>query len=402
MEPPKTKFHLKNLFNFDGFKFFESWMYDEHILVELQRIKKTGNCPKCGTRCSHVKDRNNRRIRDLDIINSKVLIEFEEYKIECSCGYSGVEKLSFVNKFSRFTKRFDYKIAILCQVMTLKDVAKEMKIDWTTAKRIDKAYVKRFLVDLKYMNPKGIGVDEIAYEKGHKYLTVVRDVDKGKVIWIGKARKKETLDKFFIKLGKRKSQKITVAVMDMWDPYIKSVLENTSADIVFDKFHIAKKINEAVDKVRRNEFAKADKQERINMKHKRFLILSRQKRLDDSKRESLFDLLDLNKNLYTAYLLKEQVLDIFDEENQDSAMKRLKRWFRNVLETGIEQFEPVLKTIKKYLYGIKNYFKYQLTNAASEGFNTKINVIKRKAYGFRDLEYFLLKIFQSCGWKSST
>lgn len=402
MGASKQRFELKKMFNFDGFKFFESWDEGEHILIELIRTKKTGNCPKCGTRCSHIKDRCKRRIRDLDIVNSKTMIGFEEYKIECSCGYSGVEKLSFVNKFSRFTKRFEYKSAILCKVMTIKDVANEMKLDWTTVKRIDKLYLKRFFVDLKYLNPKRIGIDEIAYEKGHKYLTVVRDVDKNKGIWAGIGRKKDTIDKFFIKLGKRKSQQIHVAVMDMWDPYIKSVLENTKSDIVFDKFHIAKKINEAVDKVRRKEFTKADEQERKRMKKKRFLILARQKRLDDSKRESLFDLLDINKQLYSAYLIKEQALDIFDEKNPDSAMKRLKKWFRNVAETGIEQFEPVLKTIKRYLYGIKNYFKHQLTNAASEGFNNKINVIKRKAYGFRDLEYFMLKIYQSCGWKSST
>lgn len=402
MGASKQRFQLKNLFNFDGYKFFESWDEQEHILIELIRTKKTGICPKCGTRCRHIKDRCKRRIRDLDIVNSKTMIEFEEYKIECSCGYSGVEKLSFVNKYSRFTKRFEYKVAVLCKVMTLKDAAKEMKINWVAAKRIDKTYAKRFFTDLKYLNPKRIGIDEIAYEKGHKYLTIVRDVDKNKVIWIGRKRKKETLDKFFIKLGKRKSQKIIVAVMDMWDPYIKSVLEHTNADIIFDKFHISKKINEAVDKVRKKEFAKADDEERKRMKKKRFLILSRQKRLDDSKRESLYDILNINKKLYSAYLLKEQALDIFDEKNPEIAMKRLKRWFRNVAETGIEQFGPVLKTIKNYLYGIKNYFKYHLTNAASEGFNNKINVIKRKAYGFKDLEYFMLKIYQSCGWKSST
>lgn len=402
MGASKVKFQLKNLFDFDGFKFFESWDEQEHILIELQRTKKTGICPDCGTRCRHIKDRCVRRVRDLDVINSKTMVEFEEFKIECSCGYSGVEKLSFVNKFSRFTRRFEYKVAVLCKVMTLKDVAKEMKMNWTAVKRIDKAYAKRFFTDLKYLNPKRIGVDEIAYEKGHKYLTIVRDIDANRVIWIGRKRKKETLDRFFIKLGKRKSQRIVVAVMDMWDPYIKSVLENTHADIVFDKFHISKKINEAVDKVRRKEFAKADNQERKKMKKKRFLILARQKRLDDTKRESLFDLLDLNKKLYSAYLLKEQALDIFDETNKYSAMNRLKKWFRNVAETGIEQFEPVLKTIKKYLYGIENYFKHQLTNAASEGFNNKINIIKRKAYGFKDLEYFTLKIYQSCGWKSST
>ncbi len=401
MRHSKTPFRLKQLFNFDGFKFFESWIFEDSIIIELKRTQKTSKCPKCDRRCGHIKDIHKRRIRDLDIINSKTRIDFEERRISCSCGYTGIEKLSFVNRYSRYTKRFEFKVAILCKVMTLKDVSKEMKINWTTVKRIDKAYMKRFLIDLKYLNPKRIGIDEIAYKKGHKYLTIVRDVDKNKVIWIGMKRKKETLDLFFIKLGKRKTQKILVAVMDMWRPYIRSVSDNTNADIVFDKFHIAKKINDVVDKIRKIEFAKADNFERKTMKKKRFLILSRQKRLNESKKESLFDLLDTNKTLYSAYILKEQALDIFDETDSELAMKRLGRWFENVFEAGINEFEPVIKTIKSYLYGIKNYFKHHLTNAASEGFNNKINVIKRKAYGFRDLEYFMLKIYQTCGWKSS-
>jgi transposase len=204
------------------------------------------------------------------------------------------------------------------------------------------------------------------------------------------------LDQFFKELGKRKSKQITVAVIDMWDPYIKSISENTNAEIVFDKFHIAKKINEAVDKIRKKEFTKADKQERIMMKHKRFLVLARQKRLDDEKRETLLDLMELNRNLYIAYTLKEQVLDIFDERNKTVAMQRLERWIENVNKVEMIQFIEVVKTMEKYWYGIENYFTHRVTNGASEGYNNKIGLIKRRAFGFKDIEYLKLKILQSC------
>jgi transposase len=401
MKAHKAIFQLKNLYNFEGFKFYESWLEEESIAIELTRTKKTGNCPVCHIRCNNIKDKSQRRIRDLDLAGSKAYICFEEYRVSCSCGYTGVEDLKFVNKHSRYSKRFEQKVAILCKVMTLKDVAKEMKMDWSAVKRIDREEAKKYFVDLKYVSPTRIGVDELAYEKGHKYLTIVRDTEKEKVVWIGKGRKEETLNSFFILLGERKCRKIELAVIDMWDPYITSILKYTKADIVFDKFHIAKKVNEAVDKVRKKEFAKADKEERILMKHKRFLILSRQKRLKDEARETLYDLLDVNKELYCAYLLKEQILDILDEKNPETAIKRLKRWFENVAQTGIEQFESVVKTIKNYIYGVHNYFKYKVTNAASEGFNNKIGVMKRRAYGFRDIEYFMLKIYQLCGLKSS-
>ena len=104
-----------------------------------------------------------------------------------------------------------------------------------------------------------------------------------------------------------------------------------------------------------------------------------------------------NETLYKSYLLKEQVSDIFDEEDHDDALKRLSEWISNVQESGFEPFEKVVKTLRRYSYGIHNYFKYKVTNAGSEGINTKINVIRRKAYGYWDLDYFILKIFQACG-----
>ena len=400
MKPLNPRFRLKDLYNFKGYKFCDSFLEEDNILIVLKRTSKTGKCPCCQKRCRYVHGRRKRRIRDLNVANSEVYLEFTSYQLDCSCGYNGYEELGFCDEYSRYTKRFEEKVVLLCQVMCIKDAAKEMRIGWETTKNIDKKNAYQYLVDFALVVPKRIGIDEIAYEKGHKYLTIFRDVDLNKVIWVGKSRTKETLDGFFHQLGIEKSWKIEIVVMDMWDPYIASVRANTNASLVFDKFHIAKKINEAVDKVRRKEFAKADKEEQKMMKKKRFLILSRQKRLDDEKRETLQDLMNLNSNLYTAYLLKEQVLDIFDEPDEATAIKRLHRWFENVTDAGVEQLQEVVKTIKHYVYGVYNYFKHRITNAQSEGFNNKINVIKRRAYGFRDLEYFKLKILQSCGLKS--
>lgn len=312
-----------------------------------------------------------------------------------------MEKLDFVDKYSFYTKRFEDYVSKLCQLMSLSDVSEVSGINWKAAKRIDKKYLKKLVVGLESVSPTRISVDEIAYHKGHKYLTIVRDLDLGKVIWIGIGRKKETLDIFFKELGKEKCRKIKVVVLDMWDPYIASVKEHTKAEIVFDKFHIARKVTEALDKIRKQEFARADTETRKKFKKKRFIILKRGKNLDEKKRETLQDLMEDNEKLYQAYLLKEQALDIFDEKDEKTALKRLNKWFENVKEAGLQQFETVVETIKSYFYGVVNYFKHRLTNAASEAFNNKINVIKRRAYGFHDLEYFKLKILQSCGWRSS-
>lgn len=396
------RFQLQLLFNFVGFKLYDFFVVSDEVRVSLKRTGKTGICPCCGKKRRHIEEVYERCVRDLDVLGKHCLVYFDEFKIRCSCGYRGVEKLEFVDKYRPYTERFEEYVARLCECMCLSDVAKLLGLNWKTVKDIDKKYLSKLVTSLEQVDPVCIGVDEISYRKGHKYLTVVRDLDIGRVIWTGRKRRKETLDSFFKELGDEKTRRICIVVMDMWDPYIASVKQNApKADIVFDKFHIVKKVNEALDNVRRSEFRKADEKERKKFKKKRYLILSRQKRLDDAKRETLADLLRVNETLTRAYILKEQILDIMDEENVDAAMERLEKWFKNVHDSGVKQYEKVVETIRNYLYGVKNYFKYDLTNAASEGFNNKINVIKRRAYGFRDLEYFMLKILQSCGWKSS-
>jgi len=386
---------FKKIFCFVGYIFCCISVESKQATVTLKRTKKVCNCPICERRCSVI-ETYTRIIRDLDLCGKKCYLILETCHVRCSCGYYGVERLDFLDKYARCTKRFAEYVAMLCEKMSLKDVAEVAGINWKTAKRIDKQALQKLVKDLKKAKPNRIGVDEIAYAKGHKYLTIVRDLDGG-VIWVKEGRSKEVLDQFFEELGIKKCKRIKVAVIDMWDPYIKSIKENTKAEIVFDKFHVAKKINEVIDCIRKKEFARADAEERKLMKHKRFLILSRRKNLEPEEKETLDTLMKQNNTLYVAYLLKEQGLDIFDEDNPISGIARLYKWMENIVTAGIEEFEKVIGTIKNYFYGIVNYFKYQITNAASEGFNTKITVIKRRAYGFKDLEYFKLKILQSCG-----
>jgi transposase len=137
------------------------------------------------------------------------------------------------------------------------------------------------------------------------------------------------------------------------------------------------------------------------MKHKRFLILARNKNLPEEKRHELEQLMQQNTTLYEAYLLKEQILDIFDERDVETALTRLTEWLTNIAKSGITAFDAVIQTMMNYMYGIVNYFKHHLTNAASEGFNNKIQLIKRRAYGFHDIDYFQLKILQSIGYQPS-
>jgi transposase len=146
--------------------------------------------------------------------------------LKCVCGSRGFKEIDFVRPYSRYTIRFEEYIYMLCGKMTIKDVSEIVHLNWKTVKDVDKHYIRKQMERLKNINPRRIGVDEIAYEKGHKYLTIVRDLDLNAVIWVGIKRKKETLDQFFDEIGIEKSYKIILAVLDMWDPYITSIKEH--------------------------------------------------------------------------------------------------------------------------------------------------------------------------------
>ncbi len=130
MKAYNNHFRFKDLYNFKGFKFFDSFVDNDSILVVLKRTSKAGICPCCGRRCRYVHKRRNRRLRDLDVAASKVYVSFTQYDLSCKCGYDGVESLNFVDDYSRYSKRFEEKVIILCTMMCIKDVAKEMRIGW--------------------------------------------------------------------------------------------------------------------------------------------------------------------------------------------------------------------------------------------------------------------------------
>jgi len=388
---------LRNLFPYKGYK-FSVLENGNRILIGMKSRRKCGICPSCGKRCRNVETEYERTVRDLDLAQRQCCLLFKQKKLRCSCGYRGLEKLDFVSKSRRVTTRMETYVVSLCEKMSLKEVAEIVHLDWKTVKNIDREYIRSLLPDINKLVITRIAIDEIAIMKGHKYFTIIRDYDTGVAIKILFGRTYEETAKALVSLGKEKLANIRFASLDMWDPYIKAVKEQClNAELVFDKFHVVKKVNEALDMVRKKEFANAEPDERINMKHKRFVILKREENLNRKQKEELQMLMQSNEKLYKAYLLKEQVLSIFDDKTStfDQITERFEAWFSNILSNELEEFYAVVDTIRHYFYGVLNYFRYGMTNAIAEGFNTKINIIKRRAYGFRDLEYFMLKIYQS-------
>ena len=391
------KSFLKSLFPFKGYKLCVLDC-ETDVVIGLENRRKTGTCPKCSKQCKNIEHEHERRIRDLDLAELKCYLRFKQKKIRCKCGFRGLEKLDFVAKYDRVTARLAAQVAQDCEEACLKEIARRHKLDWKTVKEIDRAHIKTLLPEIDKLQIRRLAIDEIAVMKGHKYFTIIRDYDSGVAVKILFGRGYEETAHALASLGKDKLARIEYVSIDMWDPYIKAVKEQCpNAKIVFDKFHVVKKVNEALDNIRKKEFAKATDEERIEMKHKRWIILKREDNLKPEQKEKLNELMNNNDRLYKAYLLKEQILSIFDDKTStfEKICDRIKCWFENILSNNLEEFKEVIKTMQRYMYGILNYFRYGMTNAIAEGFNTKINVIKRRAFGYRDLEYFMLKIYQS-------
>jgi len=387
------------MYSFAGFKIIGVNQSNSKLIVTLD-TKALPRCPKCGGSCARYDDPYIRTVRDLNVCVFSVEIQFPVRQLRCDCGYRGTEYIEFVRPYSRCTKRFEEYIAKLTSKMTITSVSQITGVDWKTVKQIDMAHILDSIPSLASITPINIGVDEVAYQKGHKYLTVVRDLDLKAVIWVGIGRKTETMDDFYTELGQEKSKLIETVCMDMWDPYISSTKAHTTSRIIYDKFHLVKKVNEAMDAVRKRIFRESEPEIKLKMKRKRFLFLSKRSNLPEEKIESLDELLHQNKELINAYMMKEHFFDIFETDNRHNMpLLRLIQWMDNVVESGIKEFQPLVQTIKRHFDGIMNYFDFGYTNAASEGFNNKINVIKRAAFGFRDLDYFILKIRQCCGFK---
>jgi len=284
----------------------------------------------------------------------------------------------------------------LLAFMTVQDVSELFKISWGTVKNIDKEYLQKHYSKPVLKNVEIIAIDEFAFQKGHKYQTVVYDLKAGRVIYVGAGRAEESLDRFWKRL-RHSGAKIQAVAMDMWLPYFNAVINNIpEAKIVFDRFHIFKLMNETLDEIRRALYHEETfLNNRQVIKGIRWLLLKNEKNLNDEKDErgQLEQALQINKPLAEAYYLKEELGQLWLQNTRDEAEKFLTSWATRAWATTIQELRKFVKTLLGHRTGILNWFDFRISTGPLEGFNNKIKVLKRKAYGYRDMEYFALKIY---------
>ena len=308
------------------------------------------------------------------------------------------ERLDFLADNPFYTKRFAHYVGKRCRSSTIKDIAKELKLDWHTVKDLDKEYMTKLLEKTGVPAPTMIGVDEISIRKGHTYRIVVSDLELRRPIWFGgEDRSTESMDTFYAWLGPKKSRKIKLAVMDMWKPFAISLRKEGHAPqavILFDKFHVMKHLGEALDAVRKSEYRRLSGKDRAFIKGQRYTLLSNRENLTQDGRASLKKLLAANKRLQTAYLLKESFDRLWTYRSEAWMRKFFDNWKDSLKWQRLGPFVKFAAMVERNWEGLAEYSRLDVKPLLGfvEGLNTKIRVIQRRAYGLRDEEYLRLKV----------
>ena len=324
-------------------------------------------------------------------------LQFEVRRVQCKrCHAVKRERLDFLADNPFYTKRFAFYVGERCRSSSIKDIARELRLDWDTVKTLEKQYMTAQLAKAGTPRPKAIGIDEISIKKGHTYRIVVSDLIRGRPIWFGGADRSEaSMGQFYDWLGKKKTAGIRLAVMDMWKPFRNATIAKApQAAILFDKFHIMRHLGEALDKVRKTEYRRLSGKSRDFIKGQKYTLLSHRENLSLEGRRSLKMLLAANKRLNTAYLLKESFGQLWDYGREGWARRFFDNWRASLKWQRLEPYEKFANMIDRHWDGIAAYCKPEnkVSLGFVEGLNNKIRVIQRRAYGLRDEEYLRLKV----------
>jgi len=306
------------------------------------------------------------------------------------------EKLSWLSENTRLTKRFAYYLGRRCEHSTIKSVAEEFDLDWKTVKEAEKEYMRAKLATAPPVAPEVIGIDEFSRRKGHKYNIVISDLINKRPIWFeGPDRSEASMDGFYQWLGPEKCAQIRLAVMDMWKAFENSTRRHApQAAILYDKFHILRHLGEALDTVRKAEYARVSDHKRRFIKGQKYNLLSHWHNLTMDGRHALKALLKANKRLNTAYVLKESFSQLWDYRSETWAKKFFDNWKQSLKWQRLRPFEQFAALVQRHWDGIAAYCKSQnkVPLGFVEGLNNKIRVMQRRAYGLQDPEYFRLKV----------
>jgi len=337
-----------------------------------------------------------RRVRDLPWGAWRIWLVVEVHRVSCRrCGVC-TEVLEFLEGKHPYTRRFSEAVARDCEDAAVRRVGVKWGLSAQTVRRIDKRALQAWSRRRKRRPLRQMGVDEIFWRKG-KCLTVVSDLEAGEPIWAGPERKRETLDRFFREyLPARRRRCVRAVCVDMWEPFLQSLREHLpTAAIVFDKFHVMKHVNAAVDETRRQEFFRQKGQLRAVMRGKRWLLLTRWHNLTRAKKTELQQALAMNRRIFKAYYLKEQVDQLWSYTYEGAAARFFVQWLLSLRWQRLPAFKKLARTLYDHFDGILAYCKHKVPFGVVEAINGNLRALIRRGRGYRDHEYLILKAQRS-------
>jgi len=364
------------------------------VVAARPRGREGSRCGLCGRRCpGYDQGEGRRRWRALDLGTTKAFVEAEAPRVQCRRHGVVVARLPWARHGSWFTREFEQQVAWLATACSKTAVCELMRISWLTVGRI----IERVVVDerAKRGDPlrglQRIGIDELSYRKGQRYITAVVDHDSGRLVWAADGRDKQTVARFFVELGGERCAQLELVSSDMGEWILKALPEHCpQATLCLDAFHIVKLASDALDEVRREVWNEArrtgDTAGARWLKGARWALWKRPERLSERQRAKLASIAAANRRLYRAYLLKEQLRVVFHEPDTAAAIALLDAWLAWARRCRITSFVQLAKTIKQHYAGIVATLTHRLTNARSEAINTTLRLICRRAYGFHSAD----------------
>jgi len=383
-------------FGIRGYEHVRTYYEEGGIIFKIRQQRNELRCPCCGSRDVTCRGQVERPFKSLPIGLKPVSILLAIQRVWCvACDVVRQVRIGFADQRRTYTRSFERYALELLRHMTIQDVAEHLGVSWDVIKDIEKRNLKKRFSRPKLRKLKRIAIDEISIGRGHHYLTIVLDLITGTVVFVGDGKGSDALAPLWTKL-KRSRAKIKAVAIDMSPAYISAVMENLKeATIVFDHFHVIKLFNEKLSDFRRTLYHQALTQEEKHViKGTRWLLLKNPENLDEtrSEHERLQEALALNQPLATAYYLKEDLRQLWSYPNKRAAKAFLKDWVARARASGINMLIKFANTLIAHASGILAYYNFRISTGPLEGTNNKIKVMKRQAYGFRDMEFFKLKI----------
>jgi transposase len=386
---------LYHAFGIKGYRYVRTAYAEGRTIFTLVQEPDACRCPACGSADLVSRGRVERRFRCLPIGTRPTVLVLPVPRVECrACGVVRQVEVAFADTRRSYTRRFERYVLELSRRMTIRDVAAHLGVGWDLVKDVQKRDLSRRYARPRLKHLRRIAVDEIAVAKGHRYMTVVMDLDSGAVVFVGDGKGADALKPFWKRL-RPSGARIEAVAMDMSAAYRQAVSAHLKgAVIVFDHFHVVKLFNDKLSDLRRSLYHRAEADQKKVLKGARWLLLKNPEALDVEKDEKarLEEALALNKPLATAYYLKEDLRRFWEQPGKRFATAFLNDWLRKAEASGVKMLQQVAKTLAAHRSGLLAYYDAMITSGPMEGTNNKIKTMKRMAYGFRDPEFFKLKI----------